>query len=178
MKRVSLAAFVLVLAGAAPAGEPAFQASLLPNCAIHPSTATIRGLTLSLWGHNEQRALALGVVNGTIGNSSGLSLGALNYGETYRGAQWGFVNVDSTEFRGWQLGLLNYCDGGVTGLQSGWINYAARLNAVQVGLLNVADRVDFGVQVGLVNIMMQNKQWFGGAPESLAPVMAIVNWRL
>jgi len=88
------------------------------------------------------------------------------------------VNVDSTEFRGWQLGLLNYCDGGVTGLQSGWINYAARLNAVQVGLLNVADRVDFGVQVGLVNIMMQNKQWFGGAPESLAPVMVIVNWRL
>jgi hypothetical protein len=134
-------------------------------------------LTLSIWGQNQQHSLAIGFVNGTSGDSSGLCIGLVNYGDKYTGVQWGIVNYEKGDFLGWQSAAVNYTDGMFTGFQSGWINYAGNLNGFQLGLVNIADQAKAALQIGLVNIIQQNTMWFRELPDALAPGMVIANWR-
>ncbi len=164
------------------ASEP-IQLSLTPEIALYDRSETIEGLTLSIWGENPQSSLALGLVNGCTGESTGLSVGLLNYADNYTGLQWGLVNYTSGDFTGWQggfvLGLVgsvvNYTEGTMTGFQCGIVNYAGTLNGFQLSVVNYAEKVKAGVQIGIVNIMPEN-EWFSRFPDELAPGMVIVNW--
>jgi len=149
---------------------------LVPDVALHDRTTQIEGLSLGIWSENPQRALTLGIVNGSTGQSSGFSWGyLLNYSESYKGVQWAPVNYATGDFLGWQAGLVNYSDNAMHGLQSGFINYAGHLKGLQFGFLNYAERVDKGVQIGLINLMPEN-EWFSGMPDELAPGMVFINW--
>ena len=164
------------------ASEP-LQLSLTPDFAIYDRSVRIEGVALSVWGENSQSAFALGLVNGSTGDSVGLSVGLVNYADTYTGLQWGLVNYAKGDFTGWQggpfFGLLvsavNWTEGSMTGLQCGLVNYAGKLNGVQVGFVNVADTAKSGVQIGVVNVMPEN-EWFSKLPDELAPGMILVNW--
>ena len=159
--------------------------SLVPDVAIYNRTTTINGVTLSIWGENPQSSLAIGLVNGTTGNSAGLSLGVLNYANNYTGCQWGLVNYTTGDFTGWQGGfffgiigsIVNVTEGNMKGAQIGGVNYAGRLSGLQLGVVNYAREAHSGVQVGLINIIPQNTHWFSELPERLAPAMIFVNWR-
>ena len=141
-----------------------FQLSLIPDVAIHTKTTHIQGVSLGIWSENPQTALAFGVVNGSTGNSSGLSLGLLaNYAENYEGAQLAWI--------------ANYSSARLSGLQMAAFNYAERLHGLQLGFINFAAASDKGVQVGLINVMKSTKAWFGNLPDEVAPVMVFVNWR-
>jgi hypothetical protein len=177
MKRALTFALVLGLAGIVRAADKPFNASLTPDIAIQPTSATVSGLTLSIWGQNQQHSLAIGFVNGTSGDSSGLCIGLVNYGDKYTGVQWGIVNYEKGDFLGWQSAAVNYTDGMFTGFQSGWIDYAGNLNGFQLGLVNIADQAKAALQIGLVNIIQQNTMWFRELPDALAPGMVIANWR-
>jgi hypothetical protein len=174
----------LLIAGATMAQTRPFNASLTPDYSVHGRDVRIEGLTLSIWGENPQTSLALGFVNGSTGNSAGLSLGLLNYAESYTGLQWGFVNCTSGDLSGWQGGFgfgiaisaINYTGGSMKGLQTGVVNYAGSLTGLQLGLVNFAATGDAGVQIGLVNLIPSNR-WFSGLPDELAPGMIFVNWR-
>ena len=164
------------------ASEPA-QLSLTPDFAIYDRSVRVEGVALSVWGENPQSAFALGFVNGSTGDSVGLSVGLVNYADAYTGLQWGFVNYTKGDFTGWQGGpffglvvsAVNWTEGSMTGLQCGLVNYAGKLNGVQVGFVNVADTAKSGVQLGIVNIMPEN-EWFSKLPDELAPGMILVNW--
>ncbi|MEI7899525.1 MAG: hypothetical protein WCK89_04690 [bacterium] len=164
------------------ASEPV-QLSLTPDFAIFDRNERIEGVALSIWGENPQSAFALGFVNGSTGDSVGLSVGLVNYADSYMGCQWSFVNYTKGDFTGWQggpfFGLLvsgvNYTEGNMNGFQCGLMNYAGKLNGLQVGLVNVADTAKSGVQIGIVNIMPEN-EWFSRLPDELAPGMVLVNW--
>ncbi len=159
------------------------QLSLTPEVALFDRNERIEGLAISLWGENPQSALAIGLVNGSTGASAGLSVGLLNYANSYTGLQWGLINYTSGNFLGWQggffLGLVgsvvNYTGGTLTGFQCGVVNYAGSLNGFQLAVVNYADSVDAGLQIGIVNIMPEN-EWFSNLPDELAPAMVIVNW--
>jgi hypothetical protein len=173
------------------------QLSLTPNFAIFDRTATIEGLTLGIWSENPQAALAIGIVNGSTGQSAGLSLGVVNYADTYKGmsvgvlnyannykgVQGGLVNYTKKDLVGWQggplfgllLSVVNYTGGTMNGFQCGVVNYAGSLIGLQFGVVNYAAKVEGGVQIGVVNIIPQNP-WFTGLPEELAPGMVLVNW--
>lgn len=158
--------------------EPAFQASLFPDVALYDSTETINGLTLNIWGLNPQHAIALGLVNGSFGQSSGFSVGCINYSENYTGVQWGCLNVTRCDFDGWQAGWVNYTADVFSGFQFGWVNYAGQLRGLQFGLFNMAAQADRGLQIGLLNLLPENRQWFSaGLVNEVAPVMVLVNWR-
>ena len=158
------------------AGTRAFNLSLTPNIAVYDRSDTIEGLTLSIWGENPQKALALGIVNGSTGNSVGFSWAfLLNYADSYKGVQWGAVNY-AHDFLGWQHGFVNYTDGSMKGLQSGFVNYAGKLTGLQFGFVNFADTAENGVQLGFINILPQNA-WFSDLPDGLAPGMVFLNWR-
>ena len=180
-KLLSILAGVIGASGVM-ASEPV-QLSLTPDFAIYDRTTRIDGLSLSIWGENPQSALAIGLVNGSTGESAGLSIGLVNYAATYTGLQWSFVNFTEGDFTGWQggpfFGLLvsavNYTEGTMTGLQCGLVNYAGKLNGLQVGFVNYAETPKSGVQVGIVNIMPEN-EWFSKLPDELAPAMVLVNW--
>ena len=75
MKKLFACLSAACLVMGATAQERTFQASLTPDIAIHPRTTTIVGLTLSVWGENPQRAVAIGFVNGATGQSGGVSFG-------------------------------------------------------------------------------------------------------
>jgi len=154
--------------------EEFFQASLTPDIAIHSKSTQINGLTLSIWGENPQRALALGLVNGSTGDSGGLSWGIVNYADAYTGVAWGCINVSRQSFFGWQGGVVNYSEGTFTGLQSGWINVAQEFRGLQLGLFNYAESLR-GVQIGFVNVALNNP-WFTEFPNKLATGFPIVNW--
>ena len=164
------------------ASEP-FQLSLTPEVAIHDRSERIEGLALSIWGENPQSALAVGFVNGSTGESAGLSVGLLNYADSYTGLQWGLVNYTSGDFTGWQGGfflgivgsVVNYTGGTMTGFQCSVVNYAGDLNGFQLGIVNYADKAKAGLQIGIVNIMPRN-EWFSRLPDELAPAMILVNW--
>jgi len=164
------------------ASEP-IQLSLTPDVSLFGRSERIEGLALSIWGENPQSALAIGFVNGSTGQSVGLSVGLLNYADSYTGLQWGLVNYTGQDFTGWQggfcLGLVgsvvNYTGGTLTGFQCGVVNYAGDLNGLQLGIVNYAEKAKAGVQVGIVNIMPRN-EWFSKLPDELAPGMIIVNW--
>jgi len=83
-KLVMGCAIVIMIAGTALASKP-IQVSIIPDVALYGRTETIEGLTLGLWSENPQTALALGIVNGSTGQSAGLSWAfLLNYAENYR----------------------------------------------------------------------------------------------
>ena len=182
-KLLTVLAGVMVASGVA-AGEKPIQLSLTPDIAIFGRTETIEGLTLSVWGENPQSGLALGIVNGSTGPSAGLSIGVLNYADTYTGLQWGLVNYTKQDVVGWQggfcLGLVgsvvNYTEGTMKGFQCGVVNYAGSLTGLQLGVVNYAATAKTGLQIGLVNII-PDSAWFTGLPDELAPAMILVNWR-
>ena len=160
MKRLLVAFIGLVSMGEVMASEP-IQLSLTPAIAIHSRTEQIEGATLNVWGENPQRAFAFGIVNGSTGDSAGLSWSwILNYAEDYTGVQWAMVNYNKGSFMGWQSGI---------------VNYAGELKGLQLGLLNYAETGDSGVQIGFLNIVKENK-WFSELPGKLAPGMIFVNW--
>ncbi len=181
-----VSACVALLVGCAAAQEsiPAFQASFTPDYAIYPRTQRIQGLTLSFWGENPQTSLALGFVNGSSGDSSGLSLGLANYAESYAGLQWSFANFSSGNMTGWQGGPLlgfvfsglNYAGGEMRGLQIGAVNLAGSLSGLQLGLVNYCQRADSGLQIGVVNLIANNQYWFSEWPHEVGPGMILVNW--
>jgi len=148
-----------------------------PDIALFDRHEQIKGLCLSIWGENPQSALALGIVNGSTGRSSGLSWAFfINYADDYKGVQWAPINYTKGDFLGWQGGFMNYTEGQMKGLQSGVFNYAGRLTGLQLGLFNYAKTADSGLQVGLVNFIPEN-EWFHELPKELAPGMIFVNWR-
>lgn len=148
IKTLILCVIASVMSSTAFAGSKAFQASLAPGIAVHDRNQKIKGLTLSVWGENPQTSLALGIINGTAGNSGGLSLGFVNYGDIYKGVQLGFINTDH------------------------------KLHGFQLGFLNFAESTKTGFQFGLINIIKTNRKWFSNFPDEIAPFMLFVNWRL
>ncbi len=154
--------------------QSAFQASLTPDIAIHSRATEINGLALSIWGENPQHALALGFVNGSTGNSSGLSWGLVNYADSYTGVAWGFVNVSRTSFTGWQDGFVNFSQGEFLGLQMGGINVTEKMNGLQLGFVNYSENLR-GLQIGFINVAANNP-WFTDFPDKLATGFPIVNW--
>jgi len=174
-KFILLLTCVASVASLKAADAPFFQASLTPDVAIYPKTTEIHGLSLSIWGENPHKGIALGLVNGSSGDSSGFTWGIFNYSESYTGVSWGWGNYNKVSFVGWQYGLVNIATGSFTGLQSGWIfNYAKELKGVQIGLVTYAQNLH-GVQIGLVNIA-KNNPWFDEFPDKLATGFPIVNW--
>lgn len=167
---------MMMATGALAGGKP-LQVSITPDMALFDRSEMIEGLCLSLWGENPQKALALGIVNGSTGRSAGLSWAlAVNYADNYKGIQWAPINYTKGDFLGWQGGFVNYTDGFMKGLQTGAVNYAGRLTGLQFGFVNYAETAETGVQIGLVNLIPQN-EWFTGLPNELAPGMILVNWR-
>lgn len=174
--KLALACLGLVLAATAAQSAP-LQLALTPDLAIYGRTEPINGLALQIWGENPQHALALGIVNGSTGDSAGFSLAlVLNYAENYKGVQWAPINQVRVDMVGWQGGFINYTGGYLQGVQTGFLNYAGRLRGLQLGLINLADTASSGVQIGLINVINQNKNWFTGLPDELAPAMVFVNW--
>jgi len=164
MKKLVLVLIGCFLATGAFAETKGFQLSLTPDIAIESKTTQIDGVSLSIWGENPQNAIALGIVNGSTGRNSGVSLGLLaNYAQSYKGAQLAWV--------------ANYSSEMFTGLQWSAFNYAANLNGLQLGFINYAQTSKKGVQIGLVNIMNETKTWFSHLPNEVAPAMVFVNWR-
>ncbi len=165
----AILALTCSLAASAFAESKPFQASLTPEIATQPRFMLIEGLCLNIWGENEQKAIALGLVNGSIGDSVGVSLGGLNYAENYKGVH---------------LGLVNYTSGQFSGAQAGWmmgfsaINYAGSLTGLQLGLFNYAETAENGIQIGVINIINQTETWFDNFPNEVAPGMILVNWSL
>lgn len=166
----------LIFTTASLADSRPFQASLTPDIAVHDRSVMIEGVALSIWGENPQKALALGFVNGSTGESAGFSWGLVNYADSYTGVHWACVNFTKGNFLGWQHGFINYIDHHFKGLQTGGVNYAGQLNGVQLGLLNYAATTATGLQIGLVNLIPEN-QWFSQFPDSVAPLMVFLNWR-
>ena len=161
MKKLSIICTLAFAASAMSAGAAAFQASLTPDTAIQAKSTEIDGLTLSVWGENPQHALSLGFVNGSTGDSSGLSWAfLLNYDDSYKGVQLGLVNYSKEDYLGLQLGCVNAAEGKFKGLQWGFVNYTENLHGVQIGFINVAE----------------NNPWFTEFPDKLAKGFPIVNW--
>jgi len=154
--------------------KAAIQLSLTPDIALYPRTTTIDGLSLNIWGENEQHGVAFGLVNGSVGRSGGFSWGLVNYDDAYTGVQWGLVNVSNEEFVGWQRAVVNVDHGTFTGYQDGLVNVSEEVNGFQLGLVNYAQQLR-GLQIGLVNVAMNNP-WFDEFPDKLAPAFPIVNW--
>lgn len=178
MKKLLVSLATILVSTSVMAETKPFNISITPEIAVFDRSETIEGLTLSLWGENQQTSLALGIANGTVGNSAGLSWGfILNYADNYKGIQWAPINYTKGDFLGWQGGCVNYTSGTMKGLQSGVVNYAGRVTGLQLGFVNFAEAADTGVQIGLVNVIRQNTRWFSELPEELAPAMIFVNWR-
>ena len=173
MKILNVSAVVFAIALSANA-QSAFQASLVPEVAIHSKDTRINGVALSIWGENPQSALALGLVNGSTGESKGLTISAANYADSYSGVALGFVNVCQENFTGWQGGFVNCAWGNFTGLQSGPVNIAEKFDGLQLGVYNFTETLH-GVQIGIINIALNNP-WFSEFSDKLAPGFPIVNW--
>ncbi len=169
MKRFLLAGLIGLAAGTVFASSKPLQFSLTPEIASQPRFMLIEGLCLNIWGENEQRAIALGLVNGSFGDSVGASFGILNYAENYKGVHFGFINCTSGKFSGAQAGWL---------LGFGGINYAGQLTGLQLGLVNYAETAENGIQIGIINVINQTEGWFDNFPNELAPGMVLINWSL
>lgn len=156
-------------------GDVGLQLSLTPDIALHPKDATVRGVSLGIWGENPQHSLTLGIVNGSTGESSGFSWAwGINYADSYKGVQWALVNVSKTRFVGWQGAAINVAQGDFTGLQTGFVNYGQNARGVQFGCVNYAEDL-YGVQIGFLNIV-KNNGWFDEFPNKLATAFPFVNW--
>ena len=134
----------------------------------------VKGLSLSIWGENPQQSLAIGFVNGSTGDSGGLSWGLFNYAESYTGVQLGWVNVSTEHFVGFQDAWVNYAQGTFKGLQYGVVNISEDTTGLQLGVVNYAEKLH-GVQIGLVNVAMNNPA-FTEFPDKLAPGFPFFNW--
>jgi len=155
------------------AEESFFQASLTPKIAIHSEDTRINGITLNIWGENPQSAFAWGFVNGSTGDSVGLSMSLFNYAENYTGVQFGFANYSTGKFTGWQSSAVNFANE-VHGVQSGTVNIAKNVRGVQFGFFNYTEQL-YGVQIGFANIVKDNG-WFDEFPDKLAKGMVFLNW--
>jgi hypothetical protein len=168
---------LMVAASLAMAESKPIQLSLTPDIAICDRNTRIEGLSLSIWGENPQRSVALGIVNGSSDDSAGFSWGfLLNYADNYKGVQWAPVNYTKGDFLGWQSGFISYTADSMKGAQTGFVNYAGHLTGLQLGFVNYADTATTGVQIGILNLLPQN-EWFSNFPNEVAPGMVIVNWR-
>jgi hypothetical protein len=168
---------IMIIAVEATAGSEPIQLSLTPDIAVFERDTMIEGLSLNIWGENPQTSLALGIVNGSTGNSAGFSAGfMLNYAESYKGVQLASLNYTKTNCLGWQAGFFDYTEGSVKGLQTGLVNYAGHLTGLQLGVFNYAAKATTGVQIGIINLLPQNG-WFTKFPDEIAPGMLLVNWR-
>ena len=148
MKKILLVLLGCLITTGAFAETKGFQMSLIPDVAIQSKTTRIKGVSINIWGENPQNAFALGVVNGSTGNSSGFSLGLIvNYADSYKG------------------------------FQVAPVNYAGRLQGLQLGLVNMAMTAEEGVQIGFINIMSETEKWFSNFPDEVAPGMVFINWR-
>jgi hypothetical protein len=148
MKKILLILLGCLITTGAFAETKGFQMSLIPDVAIQSKTTRIKGVSINIWGENPQNAFALGVVNGSTGNSSGFSLGLIvNYADSYKG------------------------------FQVAPVNYAGRLQGLQLGLVNMAMTAEEGVQIGFINIMSETEKWFSNFPDEVAPGMVFINWR-
>jgi len=177
MNRVKKMMMGMLIAGGSVLADKPINLSLTPDIAVHNKNERINGLTLSIWGENPQTSLALGVVNGSRGNSAGLSLAfILNYADNYKGVMFAPINYVKGDFLGWQGGVVNYTEGLMKGLQTGFLNYAGKLTGLQLGFVNYAETAETGVQIGLINLIPSNT-WFTELPDELAPGMIFVNWR-
>jgi len=184
MKKILVLMGVALITVGAMAESKPFQLSLTPGIAIYDRSEKIEGFTLGIWSENPQAAFALGIVNGSTGDSAGLSVGILNYADSYRGLQWGLVNYTKGDTLGWQggfcLGLVgsvvNYTGGTMKGFQCGVVNYAGRLTGLQLGIVNYAATAETGLQIGVLNLIPEN-HWFTELPDELAPAMILINWR-
>jgi len=169
---------LLIVIGVATAtglyADTPIQLSLVPDIALYPRTTTVTGLSLNIWGENPQMSLHIGLVNGSTGDSGGLSWGPINYSDSFRGVQLGWVNVSKENFSGWQQGYINVSQGTFTGLQSGLVNVSEDTTGLQLGVVNYAEKLK-GVQIGLVNLAMNNP-CFTELPDKLAPGFPILNW--
>ena len=159
MPRIKLARTILIEPVPDIERTTAIQLTLTPAVALFPRTTVVRGVSLNIWGENEQTGLTLGIVNGSTGDSAGFTWGIVNYDESYHGVQWGIVNFDQGSFVGFQDGLVNVTED-ARGFQLGLVNYAERLDGLQIGLVNVA----------------ANNGWFDEFPDKLAKGFPIVNW--
>ena len=168
-------AMITLLTGAASLhADTPIQLSLVPDIALYPRTTVVRGFALNIWGENPQTSLNIGFINGSTGDSAGLSWGIVNYAESYRGLQWGAVNVSFENFEGWQNGYINVAQGNFTGFQSGLINVSENTTGFQLGVFNYAQSLN-GLQIGLINVAMNNPV-FDEFPDKLAPGFPILNW--
>jgi len=164
----------LIAAGTAAHADTPIQLSLTPQIALYPSTTTVRGFALDIWGENPQVSLNLGFVNGSTGDSGGLSVGLVNYAESYTGLQWGAVNISTENFVGWQNGWINVSMGTFKGFQWGAVNYAEDVTGFQLGFINYAEKLN-GLQIGAINVAMSNP-WFDEFPDKLATGFPFLNW--
>lgn len=175
-----IAALVVGTVNLAAAESRPLQLSLTPEVAVYPDTVEIRGLSLNIWGENPQQGVAIGLVNGSTGDSAGFTWALCNYAEAYTGVAWGLANYSKSSFVGWQGGvfffpcLVNVSQGTFTGFQEGAFNYAEEFHGFQLGLVNYSESLD-GVQVGIVNIA-KNNPWFSEFPSKLATGFPIINW--
>ncbi|MBN2419433.1 MAG: hypothetical protein JXL81_08625 [Deltaproteobacteria bacterium] len=161
MKKLLLVLILSLVASNVFAQTKPFQASLTPGIAVHSRDTRIEGLSVSVWGENPQSGGAIGVINGSRGNSSGISFGFVNYAQNYTGVEWGAVN---------------YAKGNFIGLQYGFVNYAKKLKGLQLGFLNFAETAESGLQIGLINVIEKN-EWFKRMPDEFSKGMVLVNWR-
>ena len=159
MKRLLLVTFISTALFSAIAEEKFLQLSLTPDIALQSRDTVINGISLSIWGENEQHCFALGFVNGSKGDSSGFSWGLVNYAERYTGLQ---------------LGIVNYSNDFVSGVQWGTVNVANKVCGLQMGVVNYTKDLN-GVQLGLANIVLNNG-WFDQFPNKLAKGFVFVNW--
>ncbi len=160
MKKLIVLTSLVACVSGLQAGEAAFNASLTPDIAVHSKDTRINGLSLNIWGENPQSGVALGFVNGSTGESKGLSWGFfVNYSEVYTGVDLGMVNWSKEKFTGLQWGTVNIAKE-FHGLQMGFVNYAENLHGVQLGLANIA----------------KNNPWFNEFPDKLATGFVFVNW--
>jgi hypothetical protein len=164
----------LVVGASSLHADTPIQLSLVPDIALFPRTTAVHGLSLSIWGENPQTALAIGLVNGSTGDSGGLSIGIVNYAESYTGVQWGAINVSTENFIGWQHGYVNIAQGTFKGFELGFVNVAEDTTGFQLGAFNYAQRLN-GLQIGFINIAMSNPP-FDEFPDKLAPGFPILNW--
>ncbi len=173
-KSLLLVTGLFAFTGMVSADEP-IQLSLTPDIAIFPRTETIQGFSLGIWSENPQASFTVGVINGSTGDSSGLTAAVVNYGENYQGVQWGLVNVYSGNVLGWQAATMNMVQGNFQGFQSGIVNLGHQdVSGVQLGLFNYAENLR-GLQLGVVNVAANNG-WFNEFPDKLATGFPVLNW--
>jgi hypothetical protein len=174
MKKLIIIVTLAISTAGLKAEEAGFQLALTPDIAIHPKTTQINGVSLDIWGENPQHSFNLGFVNGSTGDSSGLSVSLLNYDDSYTGVQWGFVNHSTRHFLGWEAGVVNYSEGYFKGFQCGLVNVGQEAHGLQLGLVNYTETLN-GVQIGLANIIRSNP-WFDKFPDKLATGFPFLNW--